>query len=595
MPDTISIISEYCPVKNTGTGGRVFVGHNPAVLRTARAAQLPLFLPPRPSQLAALEPKGVVYTKRWVVELLLDLAGYTVDSNLVDTVAVEPAAGDGAFLGPMIERLAASCRKLKRPLSDCANSLVAYELDALSAGRARELVINVLTKLEMKRSAAERLAKAWVKTGDYLFDATALEADFVIGNPPYVRLEDIPEETASYYRDAYPTMRGRADLYVAFFEAALHQLRDNGTCAFICADRWMRNQYGAELREMVTSGYSVDVIIEMHNADAFHEEVDAYPAITVIRAKKQGAAIVASAGPEVGRVPPEKLSACLISAAESKPMAVADGLRHERVENWFKGADPWPCHSPEQLALLRKLEDRFPALEASAKVGIGVATGNDNIFITKDARLVEPSRLLKLALVRDIASGHMEWSGHYLVDPWNNEGLVNLDKYPKLRTYFQKHSAGLKKRHTAEKSPSAWYKTIDRVTHSLTTKPKLYIADIKNVLDPVLDSGETYPHHNLYFIQSDAWDLEVLGGLLMSAIGQFFVESYGVRMRGGYLRFQAQYLRRIRVPSPNSISKAQARELVKAFRARGRDKATRLALGIYGIAASEMESALGHR
>ena len=49
------------------------------------------------------------------------------------------------------------------------------------------------------------------------------------------------------------------------------------------------------------------------------------------------------------------------------------------------------------------------------------------------------------------------------------------------------------------------------------------------------------------------WDLEVLGGLLISAIGQFFVESYGVRMRGGYFRFQAQYLRRIRVPDPKTL------------------------------------------
>jgi hypothetical protein len=529
------------------------------------------------------------------VELLLDLAGYTADSNLVDAVAVEPAAGDGAFLGPMIERLAASCRTQKRPLSDCAHSLVAYELDEVSAARARELVIKVLTKLEMKRSTAEELANAWVKTGDYLFDGTSLEVDFVIGNPPYVRLEDIPEETASYYRDAYPSMRGRADLYVAFFEAALHQLKDGGTCAFICADRWMRNQYGADLRKLVTSGYSVDVVIEMHNADAFHDEVDAYPAITVIRAKNQGVAVVASAGPGVEAVAPRTLSESLAAAAKAKSVSVATGLRAARVENWFKGSDPWPCHSPEQLSLLRRLEEDFAALEVNAKVGIGVATGNDTVFITKDAHLVEPSRLLKLALVRDIATGHVKWSGHYLVDPWNSEGLVNLDKYPKLRAYFQKYAVGLKKRHTAEKRPSAWYKTIDRVTHSLTAKPKLYIADIKNVLDPVLDSGETYPHHNLYFIQSDAWDLEVLGGLLMSAIGQFFVESYGVRMRGGYLRFQAQYLRRIRVPSPASISNAQAKELVRAFRARDRQRATELALEIYRITASEMESALGHR
>ena len=72
------------------------------------------------------------------------------------------------------------------------------------------------------------------------------------------------------------------------------------------------------------------------------------------------------------------------------------------METWFKGADPWPCHSPEQLTLLRRLEDRFPALESNAKVGIGVATGNDSLFITKDADLVERSRLLKLAIAKDL-------------------------------------------------------------------------------------------------------------------------------------------------------------------------------------------------
>jgi hypothetical protein len=47
-----------------------------------------------------------------VVELLLDLAGYRAEYNLVDAVAMEPAAGEGAFLGPMIERLAESCERL---------------------------------------------------------------------------------------------------------------------------------------------------------------------------------------------------------------------------------------------------------------------------------------------------------------------------------------------------------------------------------------------------------------------------------------------------------------------------------------------------
>jgi len=560
-----------------------------------RGIQQSLLVPVPSPRLAPLEPKGVVYTKRWVVELLLDLAGYTSAANLVEAVAVEPAAGEGAFLGLMIERLADSCQRLGQPIAECRNSLIAYELDEVSAERARILAAKVLTDRGVKASTAKSLAQVWVRTGDYLFDSMTVEANFVIGNPPYVRLEDIPDETAQLYRDAYPTMYGRADLYVAFFEAALRQLKEGGACAFICADRWMRNHYGAELRKLITSAFAVDVVIEMHNADAFHDEVDAYPAITVIRRREQGPAMVASAGPEAEDISSHALAGTLLAGARAKKMALPKGLRAACVDTWFKGEDPWPCHSPEQLALLRRLEEDFQTLETSARVGIGVATGNDRVFITKDPQLVESSRLLKLALVRDICEGIMQWSGHYLVDPWNSEGLVKLDQYPRMRAYLERHATDLKKRHTAIKSAHAWYKTIDRVAHSLTEKPKLYIADIKNALEPVLDNGETYPHHNLYYIQSDSWDLEVLGGLLMSAIGQFFVESYGVRMRGGYLRFQAQYLRRIRVPSPETLSREQAGRLRDAYRTRDKRRATQVSLDLYGINTDELERALGHR
>jgi adenine-specific DNA-methyltransferase len=570
------------------------VGNSQTPIRNLRGVQQSFFVPPQVPRLATLEPKGVVYTKRWVVELLLSLAGYISDFNLVDAVAVEPAAGDGAFLGPMIERLVDSCLRLGRPISDCRDSLIAYELEEASAERARSLAVSILIERGTKRLIAEELAEGWVRTGDYLFEAPLTAADFVIGNPPYVRLEEIPEETAVLYRDAYPTMRGRADLYVAFFEAALRQLKEGGSCAFICADRWMRNQYGADLRAAVTADYAVDVVIEMHNADAFHDEVDAYPAITVIRRARQGSVLVASAGPEVETMSSTELANTLHAAASGAAAQVPQGLRIAKVDTWFEGNVPWPCDSPEQLMLLRRLEDEFLPLETSAKVGIGVATGNDRVFITKDAHLVEPSQLLKLALAKDISKGTVQWSGHYLVDPWNCEGLVSLDKFPRLQSYFESHSSALRKRHTAVKNVTGWYKTIDRVTHALTEKPKLYIADIKNSFEPVLDTGETYPHHNLYFIQSENWDLEVLGGLLMSAVGQFFIESYGVRMRGGYLRFQAQYLRRIRVPSFDSLSPADASSLRESFRSRDKQLATEVALRVYRIDTDEMERALGN-
>ncbi len=564
-----------------------------AIVRTMRGIQQSLIaVPPPASSGMPLEAKGVVYTKRWVVELLLDLAGYCPEKNLVNTLAIEPAAGNGAFLGPIVERLVDSCRRLGKPILDCRDSLRAYELDDNRAAGARIIAVGILTDRGVDHTLAENLAEEWIRTGDYLFESYGNKADFVIGNPPYVRLEDIPVTTASLYRERYGTMRGRADLYVAFFEAALHQLKENGTCAFICADRWMRNQYGSELRGLITSMYAVEFVIEMHNADAFHDEVDAYPAITVIRRRKQGSTVVASIKSEIDQVSSLTVSERLLATAyEGKPV-VPNGFRAALVDGWSKGTDPWPCNSPEQLTLLRRLEQNFPKLEPKSKVGIGVATGNDKVFITKNESLIERSRLLKLALAGDIGSGTMKWSGHYLVNPWDNNSLVNLRDFPLLCKYFDRHSEALKRRHTARNNLLGWYKTIDRVTHSLTDKSKLYIADIKGVLDPVLDRGETYPHHNLYFIQSDEWDLEVLGGILISAVGQFFVKSYGIRMRGGYLRFQAQYLRRIRVPDPGTLSQDQSQGLAEAFRRRDRQVATQISLDVYSISKNELERAL---
>ena len=65
-------------------------------------------------------------------------------------------------------------------------------------------------------------------------------------------------------------------------------------------------------------------------------------------------------------------------------------------------------------------------------------------------------------------------------------------------------------------------------------------------------------------------------------------------MRGGYLRFQAQYLRRIRVPNPKALSSSQSEALIEAFRKRDRKGATRVALEAYGIDEHDMETTLGH-
>jgi len=137
----------------------------------------------------------------------------------------------------------------------------------------------------------------------------------------------------------------------------------------------------------------------------------------------------------------------------------------------------------------------------------------------------------------------------------------------------------------ARKQPDAWFKTIDKVNQSLLDQPQLLLQDMKAQITPVYEAGGYYPHHNLYWITAPTWDLKVLGGLLLSSVAQSFIEAYCVRMRGGTLRFQSQYLRKIRVPEPSSISPELADELANAFERGDREAANRASLRAYGLRA----------
>lgn len=153
----------------------------------------------------------------------------------------------------------------------------------------------------------------------------------------------------------------------------------------------------------------------------------------------------------------------------------------------------------------------------------------------------------------------------------------------RLEGYLESNAGRLRARHVARQRPARWYRTIDRVDTHLLVRPKLVLPDLKASAHPVLDDGSYYPHRNLYFVVSDAWDLEVLGGLLLSDIANLFVGAYCVKMRGGCYRFQAQYVRRIRVPGIDSIGRGAARRLARAFRDFDRDAATAEAAGLYGL------------
>jgi hypothetical protein len=512
-----------------------------------------------------VQSRGAIFTRREVVDFILDLLGYTSDRLLYKLRLLEPSFGEGDFLLPALDRLLQSWISenpdRNRALEDLGHSLSAVELHRITFDKTKCKVLAALTEQGISNADAQALADKWLIQGDFLLEPLFGNFDVVAGNPPYLRQELIPDVLMSEYRERYETIYDRADLYIPFIERSLKSLSPNGQLGFICADRWMKNRYGGPLRQLVADNFHLTVFVDMVDTPAFQRDVIAYPAITIIKREKPGATRIAYA-PEINTDNLATLSSLLLSP----DIAANNGTVYE-VSAVGLGDEPWLLDPSKQLALIRRLEADFPMIEdTECRVGIGVATGADEAFIDKFELLdVEPSRKLPLVMTRDILNGVVSWRGFGVINPFQDDGgLVELRDFPRLERYLEDRKHVIAKRHVAKKNPAAWYRTIDRIYPALATTPKLLIPDIKGKAHIVLEEGRLYPHHNLYFITSREWDLRALQAVLLSDVTRMFVSMYSTKMRGGYLRFQAQYLRRIRVPYWNDVPIGIRKSLIAA-------------------------------
>lgn len=523
------------------------------------------------------ESRGEVFTKSEVAEFILDLSGWRVGNDLLSKRLLEPSCGSGDFVLPALRRLLADAPGASvEALLPC---LHAVEVNRVAFETLRERVRAELVAAAFAEPEIQRLLAAWLHQADFLTQPFSGAFTQVVGNPPYLRIESLPRSLMARYRGLFRTMYDRADLYVAFFEKGLSLLGKGGRLGFICANRWIKNRYGGPLREMIADNFHMETYVDFTGVDAFHGEVIAYPAVTVI---------TNAPGSETRVVEKEAVCCDILPDLAERLLSGSPDPRIKHLRNVTSGAAPWLLSNASRLRVIQDLEQRLPTLEeAGCKVGIGVASGADKVYIGSDAELdVEPERKLPLLTRRDLRDNRIQWTGKFILNPYaGQEGndLVDIDAFPRFKAYLHRHRDAIERRHVAKKNPGAWFKTIDRIYPELTHTPKLVIPDIQGTHQVAYDSGEYYPHHNLYFITATEWDLRALQTVLRSRLARAFVATYSLRMRGDFLRFQAQYLRRIRLPPWSALTADQQdrlRALGESGDAEQIDQAVRRAYGI---------------
>lgn len=222
---------------------------------------------------------GQVFTPHDLVVTILDIADYTERDGILGKHVIDNSCGDGAFLVEVVRRYCTAHRhahantrraELTRQLGEFIHGI---EIDP---GSHRSCLRNL-------DALAEELGLPKVEWDVRLADALETHAfdgrmDFVVGNPPYVRVHNL-DAAARIKRYSF-CGGGMTDLYLVFYELGLKMLAPNGRLCYITPSSWTTSVAGRGMRNHIQRTGCLRGIVDLQHFQPF--AATAYTAITLL-------------------------------------------------------------------------------------------------------------------------------------------------------------------------------------------------------------------------------------------------------------------------------------------------------------------------
>jgi hypothetical protein len=326
--------------------------------------------------------------------------------------------------------------------------------------------------------------------------------DAVIGNPPYVRQEQMAANKPYFAAAHAQVYDSAADLYVYFYERGLELLRDGGHTAYIVNNKWLRAGYGEKLRGYFGSRARIESIVDFGHAPIF-ADADTFPCIVQL---SKPAAQSAAAG---------EVTVCQFSREVLGQVALTDYIREHshRVPAGRFGSAPWSLESPEVELLMKKIRDRGQPLAEYLRTEplMGIKTGLNDAFIISSAAKEQivcqdsgAAAIIKPCLRgQDIKRWTPEWAGMWMILlkssenqqwPWSDQGedaeAVFAQTYPSLYAYLQPMEAKLRAR---QDHGRFWWELRSCACYEVFDKPKLDIRRFSSIRPIVSTAVGTIP------------------------------------------------------------------------------------------------------
>lgn len=228
---------------------------------------------------SASKSVGRVYTPEYLVCNILDMCGYVAGADILNKHIVEPSCGDGSFLVEVVRRFICTSRSLGMSDEAVRDALSTYihgiELD-------KNEVDKCIVNLTSVASSYGIQGVTWdVECADSLKHTRYIgNSDFVVGNPPYVRVHSLDLDT-KFLKNNYTFARnGMTDLYIAFYELGLYMLNDTGILGYVTPSSFFNSKAGAVMRDYLTHARCLKAIVDFGHTQVF--EATTYATIAIL-------------------------------------------------------------------------------------------------------------------------------------------------------------------------------------------------------------------------------------------------------------------------------------------------------------------------
>ncbi len=388
--------------------------------------------------------------------------------------------------------------------------------------------------------------------------------DIVIGNPPYIQLQNNGGALAKLYEECgYQTFARTGDIYCLFYERGYQLLKQGGSLCYITSNKWMRAGYGEKTRAFFARETNPLLLIDFAGVKIFESATVDTNILLFSKSENR------------------HKTHCAVTNKQNKDSIknLSVFVRQQGVECDFSSSDSWVILSPIEQSIKRKIEAvGTPLKDWDINIYRGVLTGYNDAFIistekrdeilancqTEEERKRTEELIRPILRGRDIKRYSYDWAGLWLINTHNGvKGKIpriRIEDYPAIKKHLDKYWKKISTRADKGDTP---YNLRNCAYLEDFNKPQIVWLELTD--EPKFSYVNSMVSLNTVFFMTGRHLRHILGQLNSKLITWYFHKCLGARSGAGTNRWLKYTIEQLPIAPYNSLYEKSVNNLCKNY------------------------------